>query len=155
MLTRKGKYGLKALVHLARLPEGEMALVGDIAAGNRIPRKFLDAILAELRDAGFVSSRKGRGGGYQLARPAASIGIGHVVRILDGPLAPIPCASRTGYERCEDCDEATCQVRHTMLEVREAIATVLDRRSLADMRDGAPAQGPEGFSAAGRRQALR
>ena len=137
MLTRKGKYGLKALVHLSRLPGGQMAFVGDIAAANRIPKKFLDAILGELRNAGFVQSRKGKDGGYRLAKPAADIKIGHVVRVLDGPLAPIPCASRTRYERCEDCDEATCQVRHMMLDVRQAIAEILDNRSLAQMRDAA------------------
>lgn len=135
MLTRKGKYGLKALVHLARLPWGELALVGNIAADNNIPKKFLDAILGELRNAGFVTSRKGKGGGYRLARAAEDIRIGDVVRTLDGPLAPISCASRTRYEPCEDCDEATCRVRRLMLEVREAIANVLDERSLAEMRD--------------------
>jgi Rrf2 family protein len=135
MLTRKGKYGLKALVHLARLPPGELALIGSIAAENRIPKKFLDAILGELRNARFVTSRKGKGGGYRLARPAEDIRIGDVIRALDGPLAPISCASRTRYERCEDCDEATCRVRHVMIEVREAIAAVLDNRTLAEMRD--------------------
>lgn len=135
MLTRKGKYGIKALVHLAHLPFGQLAFVGEIAATNNIPKKFLDAILAELRNAGFVQSRKGKDGGYRLARPAEEIMIGHVVRVLDGPLAPISCASRTRYEPCEDCDEATCQVRHMMLEVRQAIADVLDHRSLAAMRD--------------------
>ena len=126
MLTKKGKYGLKALVHLSSLPVGQLAFVNDIAVANNIPKKFLDAILGELRNAGFVQSRKGKEGGYRLARPASEIKIGHVVRVLDGPLAPIPCASRTQYQRCEDCDEATCQVRHMMLEVRQAIAEVLD-----------------------------
>lgn len=135
MLTRKGKYGLKALVYLSRLPAGQLALVSDIAIRNNIPKKFLDAILGELRNAGFVQSRKGKDGGYRLARPPAEIRIGHVVRVLDGPLAPIPCASNTRYERCEDCDEATCQVRHMMMDVRRAIAEVLDNRSLAEMRD--------------------
>lgn len=135
MLTRKGKYGLKAMVHLARLPEGQLAFVGDIATANRIPKKFLDAILVELRNAGFVQSRKGKVGGYRLSRSPHDIKVGHIVRILDGPLAPIPCASRTRYEKCEDCDEATCQVRHMMLEVRHAVASVLDNRSLAQMRD--------------------
>jgi Rrf2 family protein len=137
MLTKKGKYGLKALVHLSKIPIGELAFVGDIAARNNIPKKFLDAILGELRNAGFVQSRKGKEGGYRLAKPASEIKIGHVVRVLDGPLAPISCASRTQYQRCEDCDEATCQVRHMMLEVRQAIAEVLDNRSLAAMRDAA------------------
>ncbi len=135
MLTKKGKYGLKALVHLSRMPAGQLAFVGDIAVRNNIPKKFLDAILGELRNAGFVQSRKGKEGGYRLARPATEIKIGHVVRVLDGPLAPIACASRTRYQRCDDCDEATCQVRHMMLEVRQAIAEVLDNRSLAAMRD--------------------
>lgn len=135
MLTRKGKYGLKALIYLAEAPEGQLAFVGDIARDSRIPKKFLDAILGELRKAGFVQSRKGKVGGYRLARPPAEIRVGHVVRVLDGPLAPFPCASRTRYEPCHDCDEATCQVRHVMLEVRNAIAEVLDQHSLASMRD--------------------
>lgn len=135
MLTKKGKYGLKALVHLSKLPPGQLAFVGDIAAKNNIPKKFLDAILGELRNAGFVQSRKGKEGGYRLARPAEEIMVGHVVRVLDGPLAPFPCASRTRYQPCDDCDEATCQVRHMMLDVRQAIADVLDKRSLAEMRD--------------------
>ncbi|MEO5322462.1 Rrf2 family transcriptional regulator [Mesorhizobium sp. CC13] len=135
MLTKKGKYGLKALVHLSQLPPGQLAFVGDIAAANNIPKKFLDAILGELRNAGFVQSRKGKDGGYRLAKPATEIRIGHVVRVLDGPLAPIPCASRTQYQPCDDCDEATCQIRHMMLEVRQAIAGVLDNRSLAQVCD--------------------
>ncbi len=137
MLTKKGKYGLKALVYLSELPPAQLAFVGDIAARNQIPKKFLDAILGELRNAGFVQSRKGKEGGYRLARPAAEIKIGHVVRVLDGPLAPLACASRTRYQRCDDCDEATCRVRHMMLEVRQAISDVLDNRSLASMRDAA------------------
>ena len=137
MLTKKGKYGLKALVHLSKMPPGELAFVGDIAAKNNIPKKFLDAILGELRNAGFVQSRKGKEGGYRLAKQPSEIKVGHVVRVLDGPLAPISCASRSQYQRCEDCDEATCQVRHMMLEVRHAVAELLDNRSLAAMRDAA------------------
>ena len=100
MLTKKGKYGLKALVHLSKMPPGELAFVGDIAAKNNIPKKFLDAILGELRNAGFVQSRKGKEGGYRLAKLPGEIKIGHVVRVLDGPLAPISCASRSQYQRC-------------------------------------------------------
>ena len=135
MLTNKGKYGLKALVYLAQLPQGQLALVNDIATANTIPKKFLDAILGELRNAGFVQSRKGKGGGYRLARLPEDIRVGSIVRVLDGPLAPYPCASRTRYEPCDDCDVTTCQVRHVMLDVREAIAEVLDHKSLAEMRD--------------------
>jgi len=135
MLTNKGKYGLKAMVHLAGLEPGRPALVSDIAKDNEIPKKFLDTILGELRNAGFVQSKKGKGGGYILARPAHDIRVGHVIRALDGPLAPINCASRTSYRRCADCrDEKRCAVRLMMLEARNAIAGVLDNRSLAEMR---------------------
>ena len=135
MLTKKGKYGLKALVHLAQQPAGQLAFVNDIATANNIPKKFLDAILGELRNAGFVYSRKGKLGGYMLARLPEEIQIGHVVRVLDGPLAPIPCASKTRYQPCDDCDVATCKIRHMMLDVRNAIAEVLDNTSLAELRD--------------------
>lgn len=133
MLTKKGKYGLKALAALAREQQGHLVGVADLAQANAIPKKFLDAILAELRNAGFVRSRKGKLGGYSLARMPDEIMIGHVVRVLDGPLAPIPCASRTRYQPCDDCDVPTCQVRHLMLDVRNAIAEVLDKTSLAQM----------------------
>lgn len=132
MLSNKAKYGLKALIHLAKA-EGQ-CLAGDIAEANNIPRKFLDAILVELRNAGILNSRKGKGGGYHLARPAEKITVGQIIRILDGPLAPIACASRTAYQPCDDCgDLAACAVRLTMLEVRDAMAAVLDRMSLAEM----------------------
>lgn len=136
MLTKKGKYGLKALVHLSQTPEGHLVFINDIAIANNIPRKFLEAILGELRNAGFVTSRKGKDGGYRLSRVAEEIMIGDVIRVLDGPLAPIACASHTRYERCEDCDEDICQIRHMMLEVREALSNVLDKRSLASLADG-------------------
>jgi Rrf2 family protein len=135
MLTNKGKYGLKAMIHLAGIEPGRPALVSDIAKENEIPKKFLDTILGELRNAGFVQSKKGKGGGYTLARPPHEIRVGHVIRVLDGPLAPIQCASRTSYRRCDDCaNEARCAVRLMMLEARNALATVLDNRSLAEMR---------------------
>ena len=135
MLTNKGKYGLKAMVHLAGLPPGQPALVADIAAANNIPKKFLDAILGELRTAGLVHSKKGRGGGYVLAKTPVEIMVGEIVRALDGPLAPIACASRKFYRRCDDCTfETNCSVRLMMVEVRDAIALVLENRSLAAMR---------------------
>jgi Rrf2 family protein len=135
MLTKKAKYGLKAMVYLAGIEPGRTALVNDIATTNQIPKKFLDAILAELRNAGFVHSRKGKGGGYTLARPAEEIGVGNIIRVLDGPLAPIQCASKTVYRRCDDCvDETKCAVRLVMMEARDAIANVLDNKTLAQMR---------------------
>jgi Rrf2 family protein len=135
MLSMKSKYGLKALYHLAGLPPGVMAQSTEISGKYGISKKFLDAILADLRQSGFVQARKGRGGGYCLTRSPDLIMVGHVLRVLDGPLAPIRCASRTAYHRCRDCpDEEACAVRLTMLEVREAIADVLDNKSLTAMR---------------------
>lgn len=135
MLTNKGKYGLKAMVFLAGVAPGELAQVQDMADRNNIPKKFLDQILSELRNAGFVFSKKGKGGGYALAREAAQISVGQIVRVLDGPLAPIQCASVTAYRPCDDCsDEQACAVRLMMVKARNAIAEVLDTHTLADMR---------------------
>lgn len=132
MLTNKGKYGLKALVDLARLEPGQTAFVTDIATRNNIPKKFLDTILLELRNSGVLRSKKGPNGGYALSKPADDIMIGHVIRTLDGPLAPIRCASRTAFEVCDDCrDPSACQVRISMTQVRDAIAAILDNMTLS------------------------
>jgi Rrf2 family protein len=134
MLTNKGKYGLKALIHLAN-HEGEGSVsISDIADSNQIPKKFLDAILLELKNAGILCSKKGKGGGYRLGKPAEKIILSTVIRVLDGPIAPIACASRTAYRPCADCEDmAACQVRALMLEVRDAMVKILDSTSLADL----------------------
>jgi len=138
MLTNKGKYGLKALTHLAGLPAGQTAQSQEIADANQIPKKFLDAILGELRVAGIVRSKKGKGGGYMLAREAEQISVGAAIRVLDGPLAPIACASRTAYQPCHDCsDIETCSVRLLMQEVRDVSANLLDNTSVEEMRQRA------------------
>ncbi len=135
MLTNKGKYGLKAMIHLAGLKPGEVAQIAGIAEANCIPKKFLDQILSDLRKAGFVHSKKGKAGGYALAKAAHSISVGQIIRVLDGPLAPIQCSSITAYRRCTDCgDEDRCAVRRIMVEARNALSAVLDARSLAEMR---------------------
>ncbi len=134
MLSSKAKYGLKAMTHLARFGGQGSLLIADIAAKEHIPKKFLDAILLELKNKGFLSSKKGKGGGYALARPASHIRVGDLVRVLDGPLAPVACVSRTAYRPCGDCDdENACAVRAVMQDVREAIAQILDNTTLADM----------------------
>ncbi|GLK55091.1 Rrf2 family protein [Methylopila capsulata] len=136
MLTKKAKYGLKAMVDLARLQPGKSTFVAEVAERNAIPKKFLDAILGELRNAGMLSSKKGKAGGYMLSKSPDEITVGAIVRALDGPLAPIACASRSAYVPCDDCqDVRSCQVRLMMLEVRNAISTVLDHRTLTEMRD--------------------
>jgi Rrf2 family protein len=132
MLSNKAKYGLKAVMHLAS-HEGP-CLAADIAEKNQIPRKFLDAILLELTKAGILNSKKGKGGGYHLARPANRIAAGQIIRILDGSLAPIACASQMNYRRCTDCpNEEACAVRSLMTSVGDAISLILDRTSVASM----------------------
>jgi Rrf2 family protein len=134
MLTAKGKYGLKALAHLATLEPGKTTQAKDIADAHNISKKFLDAILGDLRNAGIVHSKKGPGGGYMLARAPSEIRLGLAIRILDGPLAPIACASRTAYQPCADCENVkACTVRITMTRVRDAMSEILDRLTLADM----------------------
>src|SRR5829696_9260032 len=134
MWTKKGKYGLKALLHLAALPPGRTAMSAEIATTHALPPKFLEAILVELKNGGFLKSRKGKGGGYALAMSAGDIRISEVVRRLEGPLAPIACASQTSYRRCDDCpDESRCAVHMLTIDVRNAIAEVLDRTTVADM----------------------
>jgi Rrf2 family protein len=144
MLTAKGKYTLKALAFLARLEPGVTTRADEIATANNIPKKFLDAILGELRNAGIVHSRKGPGGGYRLARPAGAIKIGHVIRTIDGPLAPLRCASRTAFQPCRDCRNVDeCNVRLLMTEVRDSISEVLDRVTVLDlMALGKPTRAP-------------
>jgi Rrf2 family protein len=144
VLTKKGKYGLKAMVHLAQSPPGRPVPVMEISEKQSIPKKFLDAILCELRNSGFVHSKMGKGGGYSLARPASDITVGELVRAIDGPLAPVHCASKTRYRRCDDCfDENTCAVRRIMQQAQQALSDVLDHCSLEEMRDRARQEAAE------------
>jgi len=135
VLTKKGKYGLKAMAHLAQFPPGQFTHVVDIAQEQNIPKRFLNAILFELRSYGFVNSKMGKNGGYTLAREAETITVGEIVRAIDGPLAPIPCASKTRYQRCDDCvSETNCPVRLVMVEAQRALSQILDNCSLARAR---------------------
>ena len=134
MLTKKSKYGLKALLTLAQHAGQGPMLVTDLAERERIPKKFLEAILLELKRHGVVQSRKGKGGGYFLRRKPAEITFGEVIRVLDGPLAAVPCVSQMAYMKCTECvDEQTCGVRLAMKEVRDATAHILDNTTLADV----------------------
>ena len=134
MLSRKSKYGLKALLTLAREHGGGPMLIADLADRDAIPKKFLEAILLELKRHGFVESRKGKGGGYFLRREPGEITFGSVIRVLEGPLAAVPCVSQTAYMKCVECrDEVGCGVRVAMKEVRDATARILDNTTLADI----------------------
>jgi len=133
MLSKKSKYALKALIRLGENKRGPM-LISDLAVQEAIPKKFLEIILLELKHHGVLQSKKGKGGGYSLSKSPNDISIGGVVRCIDGPLALIPCVSRTAYVKCEECkDENTCGIRMVMQEVRDATANILDRTTLADM----------------------
>ncbi|MCW2247470.1 Rrf2 family protein [Azospirillum fermentarium] len=133
MLSQKAKYALRALLMLAEFPPDELVLIADIAERENIPRKFLEAILVELRKSGVLYAKRGKSGGYRLARPAEDISFGEVIRLIDGHLAPIPCASKFAFRPCEDCgDPDACSTRWLMVQVRDATAAVLDNRSLAD-----------------------
>lgn len=132
-LTQKAKYALKALIFLAKEYEKGPILITKVAESENISRKFLELILLELKNHGVLQSKKGRGGGYWLARPPEDIYLGAVIRIFEGALAPLPCASKRYYRRCEECrDEQTCEVRAVMLEVKKVTLQVLDRTSLQD-----------------------
>jgi Rrf2 family protein len=134
MLTRKSKYGLKALLVLAAEMERGPMLISELADRERLPKKFLEAILLELKRHGLLHSKKGRGGGYYLSRQPSQVTVGEVIRILDGPLALIPCVSQTAYRKCDEClDERTCGIRLAMKEVRDATAQILDHTSLASL----------------------
>jgi Rrf2 family protein len=132
MMSSKAKYALRALILLAE--RDGWTLTSDVAEHESIPRKFLEAILVELRDANTVESRRGRHGGHRLARPAEEISVGDVLRLIDGPLALTPCSSRTQFRACADCtDIRSCTLRHILQQARDAIAGVLDGCSLADL----------------------
>jgi len=134
MLSHKSKYALKAMIVLAREYGRGPVLISEIASREDIPRKFLELILLELRNRGLLHSKKGKGGGYFLARAAAEITVGEILRDIEGPLALIPCVSQTAYRRCEEClDEQTCGIRMVMKDVRDATARILDSTTLADV----------------------
>jgi len=134
-LSKRGEYGLRSLIDLGLAHElgRDLLQLNELAQSEKIPVKFLEQIVLDLKQGGFLESVRGKYGGYRLARPAKEIVAGQVVRYLDGPLAPICCVSQTAYERCTCPDEAHCGLRMLMLDVRNAIANILDRYTLADV----------------------
>jgi Rrf2 family protein len=135
MLSKRAKYAIKALLALAEHQRDEPMRIADLARAEQIPPKFLELILLGLKNQGILQSRKGKGGGYLLGRDPADIYLGQIVRMFDGPLAPVPCASQTAYVPCADCpNEAVCGVHLAMKEVRDVTAKVLDGTSLASLQ---------------------
>lgn len=134
-LTKKGEYALRTLIQLgiAEKQGRDVVSVSDLAEGENLPYKFIENILQELRKDGYVESKRGKDGGCRLAKPMKEITIGEVVRLIDGRLAPIGCASETDYEKCTCPDEVHCGLRMLMIDVRNAIAQILDRYTLEDV----------------------
>jgi Rrf2 family protein len=131
MISQKARYALRALVALARADDSMM--IAEIAEQQQIPRKFLEQILLDLKHQGIVASRRGRLGGYGLLMPPDQITFGRILRIVDGPIAPLPCLSRIAYKRCPDCkSEATCEVRRVFARVADSARDVLDRTTIAE-----------------------
>jgi len=128
----KAKYGLLAVLQLAEDFGRGPVVISDLAAKQQIPKKFLEQILLELKNVGILQSKSGKGGGYYLSRPPQQVTFGQVIRILDGPLAPVPCVSKTAYAKCGECaDETTCAIRIVMADVREAISNILDHTNFS------------------------
>ena len=133
-ISKRTQYGLKAMIALGRKYREGPILISTLAREESIPLKFLEAILLDLKTRGLLESRLGRKGGYQLSRPPSTITIGSIVRIMEGPLAPLPCASETQFQPCEECvDVENCGTRMIMRRVRDAISEVLDRTTLAEL----------------------
>ena len=134
-VSKRGEYALRALIDfgLAQALGRPLLQVSELASKEDLPVKFLEQILMQLKAAGYLESRRGKHGGYLLARPPENISIGQVIRLIDGPLAPISCVSQTAYERCSCPDEEHCGLRMLMLDVRNAITNILDRYTLADV----------------------
>jgi len=135
MLSKKTKYGLKALSYLARQKTNVPVLISEISETENISKKFLESILLTLKKSGFVASKKGKGGGYYLLKSPAEVKISSVIRVLEGPIAMLPCVSLNFYERCDDCtSEDDCTLKILMSEVRDSTLKILENKTLADFK---------------------
>ena len=137
MISQRAKYALRALLALCKAPFEASLMIAAISEQQAIPKKFLEQILLDLKRAGIVASRRGRLGGYVLVRPADKLTFGEVLRLIDGPIAPLPCLSKIAYRRCNDCDdESSCEIRHVFAGVVKAQRDVLDHTTFADATGG-------------------
>lgn len=133
MLSKKSQYAFKALMYLAQNNDKGPVLIAEIAKKKKIPLKFLENILLELKKAGVLESKKGKGGGYYFAVPPSQVPMAKIMRLLDGPIALLPCVSLNFYERCKNCDEKSCGLHDMMVNVRDVTLKVLEKRSVADI----------------------
>jgi len=135
MLSRKTQYALKALGYLAEKAGTGPVLISEISLRKEIPLKFLESILLQLKQKGLLESKKGKGGGYYLAVPPKKISVATAIRMVDGPIALLPCVSLNFYQKCKDCDEAVCGLNKTMIATRDATLKVLEKKTLFDLID--------------------
>ncbi len=134
MLSRKTKYGLKALIYIARQDRSMPILISEIAENERISKKFLETILLDLKKFGILGSKMGKGGGYYLLKDPKEIKVASILRVLDGPIALLPCVSLNFYEKCDDCpSEDTCSLNKLMIQVRDNALSILENKSLYDL----------------------
>lgn len=134
MLSKRTKYGLKALIYIAKQDMSVPVLISDISVNESIPKKFLEAILLDLKKFGILGSKKGKGGGYYLMKTPSDITVATLLRVLDGPIAMLPCVSLNFYQKCDDCkDEKACELNHFLAQVRDNTLNLLQHKTLADM----------------------
>lgn len=133
MLSKKSQYAFKALSYLTEKYEKGPVLISEIARKKKIPLKFLENILLELKKADILDSKKGKGGGYYLKKPPSKVKVATIIRLVNGPIAMLPCVSLYFYERCKNCDEKNCGLHDLMIEVRDATLAIVENRTLADL----------------------
>jgi len=134
MLSKKTKYGLKALIYIAKQSGSAPVLISDISEKEQIPKKFLEAILLDLKKFGILGSKKGKGGGYYLMKDPATVTAATLIRVLDGPIAMLPCVSLNYYEKCDDCPhEDKCNLNKFMADVRDTTLNILQQKTLLDL----------------------
>lgn len=133
MLSKKSQYAFKALAYLAEKYNQGPVLISEISKKKKIPLKFLENILLELKKAGILDSKKGKGGGYFLNKDPSKVKVANVIRLINGPIAMLPCVSLYFYERCKNCDEKHCGLHDMMIEVRDASLNILENKTLKDL----------------------
>ncbi len=133
MLSKKSQYAFQALMYLAEKNREEPVLIAEISKKKKIPLKFLENILLELRKAGILESKKGKGGGYYFAKNPKDVPLATIIRLIDGPIALLPCVSLYFYEKCRNCDEKHCGLHEVMIQVRDANLKILEKRTIADL----------------------
>ncbi len=133
MLSKKTQYAFKALTYLAEQEKDIPVLIAEISKKKKIPLKFLENILLELRKAGLLESKKGKGGGYFLKQDPHKIPLSKVMRLIEGPIALLPCVSLNFYQKCKDCDEKVCGLNRVMIEVRDNMLQVLENKTVSDL----------------------